>query len=101
MRLTSQIEDFNNKTLFIPSFNPSAYLNLFTTANHNISNVDTAGLDRIQDSNTARQYTYRTTQICDEAGNCWAGTRDFNYNIYANPNSIPAPLNTQDITALA
>jgi hypothetical protein len=101
VRLTSQIEDFNNKTLFIPSFNPSAYLNLFTTANHDISNVDTGGWDRIQDSNTARQYTYRTTQICDEAGNCWTGTKDFNYNIYANPNSIPAPANTQDITALS
>lgn len=50
------------------------------------------------DTNTARQYTYRVTQICDQAGNCWNGTQDYSHNIYANPNASATA--TQNISAL-
>lgn len=96
--ISSQIEDFNNSSLFVPSFNPSGYLNSFVTPNHNISIVD--GWDRTKDSNTAREYTYRITSICDQAGNCWNGTQDINYNIYANPNANPVS-DIQNTTSLA
>lgn len=47
--------------------------------NWDISQVDNARL-----WNGSRQYTFRLRRICDEAGNCWSGTQDYNHNIYAN-----------------
>jgi hypothetical protein len=48
-------------------FNPTGYANTFSTF-HNISIVDS--IDRQIDNNTAREYTYNITNICDQAGNC-------------------------------
>ncbi len=96
--LRSTFEDFSNPASWINVFNPSAFL-FAHTSNQNISIVDWA--DRLQDFGTARQYTYRVTQICDQAGNCWNGVKDYDYRVYANPNSVPIPTNTNDITNLA
>lgn len=51
----------------------------------NIRNVDNY---RDTYSDTARQYTYRLTEICDEAWNCWNWTQDYNHNVYADTNHI-------------
>lgn len=93
--LTSQIENWNNPSAWITVFNPSGYA-YSQTSNQDIHIVD--GSDRITDGNTARQYTYRVTKICDQAGNCWTGTRDYNYNVYANPNASATTV--QDASAL-
>jgi hypothetical protein len=50
---------------------------LLTT--ENISIVD--GSDR--NLNNYREYSYRITNICDEAGNCTTNPVTFNYNVYA------------------
>lgn len=34
--------------------------------------------------NTARQYTFQITQICDEAWNCWNWTQTYLHDVYAN-----------------
>lgn len=79
----------------ISVFAPSAFAYTHTSA-QNISIVD--GSDRTADSATARKYTYTVTQICDQAGNCWNGIKDYTYNVYANPNVTPS--NTQDVSSL-
>lgn len=93
VQLTANFEDFSNASNWLPIPSPFAYS---FSSNQNISLVD--GGDRSADGGSARQYTYRTTRICDQAGNCWNGTQDFNYNVYSNPNY--APMNTQDLLAL-
>ncbi len=93
--LRTQIEDYLNSVAWVTIFNPSAFLYAHSSS-QNISIVDWS--DRIADAGSARQYKYRTTQICDQAGNCWNGTKDFDYNVYSNPNYLPS--NTHDISAL-
>jgi len=100
-----QIEDVNNPSNFITTFNPSSYAYSFSM-NQNISKVDGVG-DRWADNNTARQYTYNITSICDQAGNC-ASTglpKIFLYNVYANPNfsvaNTKSDTNLTDGTAVA
>jgi hypothetical protein len=86
VRITSGIEDWNNPVLWISVFNPSVYAYTHNS-NQDIHIVD--GADRIADGFTARQYSYRVTSLCDQAGNCAiAGfPRLYNYNVYSNPNS--------------
>ncbi|MCH8518879.1 hypothetical protein LAT59_03915, partial [Candidatus Gracilibacteria bacterium] len=43
----------------------------------NISRVDNFRL-----ANGSRQYTFRITEMCDEAGNCSDETRNYNHNVY-------------------
>jgi len=45
----------------------------------NISRVD-----NFRAANGSRQYTFRITSICDQAGNCWNGTQNYTHNIYPN-----------------
>jgi hypothetical protein len=81
--LVGQIEDYNNPAWFLPSFAspPHAFAHKIT---HDISKVD-IGWDRSVDSNTARPYTHTITQICDQAWNCWNGSKSYTYNVYSNP----------------
>ncbi|MDD4151144.1 MAG: hypothetical protein PHR68_00860, partial [Candidatus Gracilibacteria bacterium] len=50
-----------------------------------ISKVDNY---RNKDSNSRREYTINITKICDEAGNCWTGTKTFNHNVYSNTTNM-------------
>ncbi len=90
--IRSVFEDFMNPASTISVFAPSAYAYMHTS-NQNIQNVD---LERGPIG--ARPYTYRVTQICDQAGNCWSGTRDYSYDVYANPNTTVT--NTKDNSTL-
>ncbi|MBC7498344.1 hypothetical protein H7170_01750 [Candidatus Gracilibacteria bacterium] len=94
--IRSVFENFANPATTVSVFAPSAFAYSHTSS-QNINTVD--GSDRIVDGGTARAYTYTVTQICDQAGNCWNGTKNYTYNIYANPNY--APQNTQDISSLS
>ncbi|MDD5769568.1 MAG: hypothetical protein PHE25_01265 [Candidatus Gracilibacteria bacterium] len=55
-------------------------------------------------NNGGRQYTFRVTKACDEVGNCWNGTKDFNHNVYADTQNITTKLvntNLSDISNIA
>jgi len=52
------------------------------TITKNIQNVD---LNRI---NGSRQYSFKITKVCDQVNICWTWNKIFNYNVYANTNSI-------------
>lgn len=77
---------FEHYILWSPNINvgyaPSWYAYTQSTI-QNISIVD--GLDRLQDGNTGREYTYTVTKIRDQAGNEWNGSKLFQYIVYANP----------------
>jgi hypothetical protein len=81
--LVGQIEDYNDPLWTLASFAspPHAFAHRIT---HDISIVD-AGWDRTTDSNTARTYTHTITQICDQATNCWNGSKNYAYTVYSNP----------------
>lgn len=81
--LVGQIEDKNNPALWLPSFSNPAF-SYAQSITHDVSIVD-AGWNRTFDSNSARQYRHSISEICDQAGNCWYGTKNYDYNIYANP----------------
>ncbi len=90
--IRSVFENFANPAATLSVFAPSGFAYTHTSP-QNIQNVD---LER--GANWARPYTYRVSQICDQAGNCWNGTKDYSYDVYANPNTIVT--NTQDTSAL-
>lgn len=93
--IRSVFENFANPTGTLSAFAPSAFAYTHTSS-HNISIVD--GSDRAWDGGAARTYTYQVTQICDQAGNCWNWSRNYDYNVYANPNTTVT--NIQDASAL-
>lgn len=49
---------------------------------------DISKVDNYISANWGRQYTFRLTKICDEAGNCWNGSQDYNHSVYANTTNI-------------
>lgn len=90
--IRSIFEDFSNPASTLSVFAPSGFA-YTQSSSQNIQNVD---LER--GVNWARPYIYRVTQICDQAGNCWNGAKDYSYDVYANPNTTIS--NTQDISGL-
>jgi len=62
--------------------------------NGNLSyNWDVRNVDNYRLSNGSRQYSFKLTRLCDEAGNCISNTGTnglvrYDYNVYANTNSI-------------
>jgi len=47
----------------------------------------------------SRQYTFRLRSICDEAGNCWTGSQDYNHNVYSNTLNITQAINQNQIAS--
>jgi len=74
--------------------NNSTYSQFFNT-----SIVD--GNDRRRDNNTAREYTFTITELCDQAGNCAnIPAAKYDYNVYANARNIHTS-NTRVISSTA
>ncbi len=51
---------------------------------------DIRRVDNQRWANGGRQYTFRVTRICDEAGNCASGNRNYNHNVFSNTLNITA-----------
>ena len=62
------------------------------TQDWDISKVDN---DRDKDWNTAREYTFEITKVCDDVDNCWSWNFPYNHNVYAN--TINGYIQTKDV----
>lgn len=83
--IQARMEDRANPAWFTPSITQNN-TNTFSSS-FNISTVD--GSDR--NANNYRPYTFQLQQVCDEAGNCLAGTPyTYEYNVYASTINIPS-----------
>lgn len=68
-------ERYNNENIDLPFSCSSSPCNV----SWDIRNVDNFRL-----VDWWREYTFRITQICDEAWNCWNWVQNYNHNVYAN-----------------